>query len=375
MKTMLSLVLSTLLLLSGCTSQPSQQIESPTLQTEEEQTPPTGVATQADRPENNSGFTLSLTTLPEDYPDLLCSPAFDKEKAVFVFFEPPQGSSYNVFEYDMQTKTNTELPIRAWSQVQLDDNAYYYLEGEVAQGMSRVQRLDRATGETQTLYTAPEGIEIAPNLSFCDGFLLWAQFDQQADRKAGFALWAFDLERQEAFTVYEKCYGFVGYPYILHGGYVAFYTEDPAAQQPYLLSGYDLVNREVCLTLPVEKEPGGMVFDGHTFAWSDRAENVLHYATTQDLTAHDVDIGVSFVNLLDENHLIYATLQDEICIYNIKQEAIVFSSANAVSLDEREVLNTVCTIDAETGTAAFVAFHKSAEPNQRDERILWISPA
>lgn len=366
------LMMLTALLLYGCTLQPVRQAVSPD-QSEEEQTPPTGVATQADRPENNSGFTLSITTLPEDYPDLLCSPAFDNGRAVFVFFEPPQGSSYNVFEYDMQTKTNTELPIRAWSQVQLDDNAYYYLEGEVAQGMSRVQRLDRATGKTQTLYTAPEGIEIAPNLSFCDGFLLWAQFDQQADRKAGFALWAFDLERQEAFTVYEKCYGFVGYPYILHGGYVAFYTEDPAAQQPYLLSGYDLVNREVCLTLPVEKEPGGMVFDGHTFAWLDRAENVLHYATTQDLTAHDVDIGVSFVNLLDENHLIYATLQDEICIYNIKQEAIVFSSDNEGALKEGEVLNTVCTVDEETGTAAFVAFQKSAEPNQKDERLLWIS--
>ena len=360
------LMMLTALLLYGCTLQPVRQAVSPD-QSGEEQTPPTGVATQADRPENNSGFTLSLTTLPEDYPDLLFSPAFDKEKAVFVFFEPPQGSSYNVFEYDMQTKTNTELPIRAWSQVQLDDNAYYYLEGEVAQGMSRVQRLDRATGKTQTLYTAPEGIEIAPNLSFCDGFLLWAQFDQQVGQKAGMSLWAYDLQRQETFSVCEACSG--QSPVLLPSrGFVVFFADDA-------INGYDLVNREVCLTLPVEKEPGGMVFDGHTFAWLDRAENVLHYATTQDLTAHDVDIGVSFVNLLDENHLIYATLQDEICIYNIKQEAIVFSSANAVSLDEREVLNTVCTIDAETGTAAFVAFHKSAEPNQRDERILWISPA
>ena len=183
---------------------------------------------------------IQVDTKPllQQFPDLICEPSIFDEKAILVFSQNPDGYNNNVLEYDITYSTYSELPLSSWSKVQVDESCYYYLSCEIAQGFSSIIAVNKETLEQTILYQAPDNWEIAGNLSYGENFLVWAQFEKNAERSQGFSLCAYDIVNGEAFTIYSNCYGLAGFPYVINNGCIAFYSENAAnMEKPYILLG------------------------------------------------------------------------------------------------------------------------------------------
>lgn len=325
----------------------------------------------------NAEYKISFEEIPfsENFPDLAFTPTLFEDKLMLTFSLPLPDTQYNTMLYDLKTQTSTILPFYAPNRFYADKNYYYYLSNRYSgEGITTVMRMNRETLEPETIYSSPEGYQLTCNLSFGDGFLVWAQVLSEGERDEGFEVWGYDIEKEEPFLIDPHCYGSLDYPHEINDGYLCYLSEQPSSKNPYLFIGYSLKERKQVASVATNSEPMSFVFNGTYFAWSDRLNGDQLYLSKKDGNEPFAIAEEAVCPIFIEDRYLLYTLgipRNKIEIYDLVREEKLSLSRN-VDLKEKESFLDFYSTDG-AKRAVFSTRIKSANLGENNARIFLLT--
>ncbi|MEG0834933.1 MAG: hypothetical protein RR413_05760 [Christensenellaceae bacterium] len=299
---------------------------------------------------------------------LAVPPASFEDKIMLTFSNQIESSGFNTALYQLSSKEIDFLDFYAGLEFKMDKEHFYYLSNEYAGGeLALIKRKNQDTDAEDTIYRAPEGFELAPRLAYGDGFLVWAQYEPTEERSQGFSLWAFDINRQQAFEISERCYGSLTYSYIINNGCVAYYDEDNTAQNPYMITGYDLNKRKKAGEIATKTPPNTIVFDGKRYLWSEKSgERGLYVSDGNDTSTVAKDVGNFDIF---KGEYIVASVGGDYQVINLIQNSVIFSLKDQGIINQNERLIPFFTLNKDTGRAVINSMVKQSSTTNASEQI------
>ena len=334
----------------------------------------------SDKNLSDAEYEISFEEIPfsEDFPDLAFTPTLFEDKILLTFALPLSDTPYkqcNTMLYDLKTKTAAALPFYAPNRFYANETDYYYLSNRYSgEGITTVMRMNRETLEPETIYSSPEGYQLTCNLSFGNGFLVWAQAPFEGEYRGKFELWGYDIVKEEIFLIDSHCRGDIDYPYEINNGFLCYPGEQSLSKSPYLLVGYSLKDRKQVASVATEGEPMSFVFNGTHFAWSEQLDKeLLHFSKKDSDEIHTVAEEAACPVFIKDLCLFYTSgvPKNKIELYDLEKEEKNLISSN-IKLKERESFLTFCSTD-DPGRAVFMARTKSADPGENNARLFLLT--